>query len=364
MKNKLNGQTVENFLFKQGGKYPVIGISMAFVHAVNIIYFQLLGITSLVILNLISITGYLIFSAEAYRGNRIKEFFYFLTFEVPISGLISTVIVGWNFRFMLIVTGCIPCIFYFIIFIDKFKRRLLIPTMIGTLYSVLYLAVRIYCDFYPPMVSISHNSSHYEAIFTYFNTIVSFIITVMFNLLTAVEYNYIKNRMLKENSRLDVYATYDPLTNLLNIRSTDQQLQIIYDAHYHDEDAFSLIMCDIDHFKNVNDTYGHDVGDFVLKEVAQIIKSQVREKDIVGRWGGEEFLIVVHDCKLNTLVLAERIRASIENHVYKYNSYELNVTITLGVSSYHANSNIASLVKSADMKLYRGKKNGRNQVVS
>lgn len=364
MGNKTSRKDIENFLFRSGGKYLVIGSSMAAVHTVYLIFFHKIGILSMIIYNILSISGYLYYSAEAYKGNRIKEFFGFLVLEIPLSGILSTLTVGWNYRFMLVVTGFIPCVYYFIIFIDDFKRRILTPTIIGSIYSLLYIGIRIYFELNDPIYEISRNATSYELFFTYFNTVISFISIIGFNMFTGVEFSYVRGGLITENSMLDTYATYDPLTGLLNRRSTDKQLKLLYDANYHKEDAFSVIMCDVDHFKLVNDTYGHDVGDVVLKEVAKIIKDQVRDHDIVGRWGGEEFMIVVHDRKVNALILAERIRENVEAHTYKAGNVELNVTITLGVSSYHARSDLKGLIKSADLKLYRGKENGRNQVVS
>ena len=354
---------IENYLFKRNGKYPVIGITISLVHLVYLFFFQRIGIFEMVIYNIISVCGYIYFSAEAYKGNRIKSFYIFLVFEIPLHALMSTLYLGWNYRFMLVLMGAISILYYFIIFIDSFNKRILIPTVISIIYMVAYVAMRIYCEFNAPLKQNIRYNASYESFFTYFNTIAAWICIIFFCVLNSIEYNYIRNRMLSENTKLDTYATYDPLTNLLNRRSTDVKLRSLFDSHYHDEDAFSIIMCDIDRFKSVNDTYGHDAGDYVLKEVAWILKDTVRDNDIVSRWGGEEFLIIVSSSKANAAILAERIRAQIEAHTYSYKNIDLHVTITLGVSSYHANTDIESLIKSADQKLYRGKENGRNQVV-
>ncbi|MDO4188991.1 MAG: GGDEF domain-containing protein, partial [Lachnospiraceae bacterium] len=250
------------------------------------------------------------------------------------------------------------------LFIERFKRPVILASVIGFIYFIIYIALRIYCNIYPPMYTRYRISPEVTFFYTYFNVTISFCGVIFFNILHAIEYSYIKNKLLSENSKLDNYATFYPLTNLLNRRSTDEKLKQLFDAHYHDEDAFSIIMCDIDKFKSVNDTYGHDAGDFVLKEVAWILKDTVRDGDVVSRWGGEEFLIIVNSHKANAAILAERIRAQVEAHKYNYKNTELHITITLGVSSYHANTDIKSLIKSADQKLYRGKENGRNQVVA
>lgn len=357
-------QDFEKYLFRRGGKYPVIAGSISIIHIVFLFFFHRINVLPMVIYNVISISGYVFFSTEAYKGNKVKQFFIFCIVEIPLHAILSTIYVGWNYRFMLILFGAISCVFYFVIFIDDFNRPIIFTTIVSILYCLIYVMMRIYTAFFDPIVTTIHGSSNLETFYIYFNTLITFLCLIFFNVLIAIEYSYIKKKLLSENSRLDTYATFDPLTNLMNRRSTEAQLQTLVNSHYYDDDAFSVIMCDIDKFKSVNDTYGHDTGDYVLKEVAGILSDTVRNEDIVGRWGGEEFLILIKGNKAKATTLAERIRLKVEEHSYVYKKTELHVTITLGVSSYHSNTDIDALIKSADKKLYRGKENGRNQVVS
>lgn len=354
----------EQYLFRRGGKYPVIGIAVAIIHMLYLFFYYRIGIYWMVFYNIIIISLYLYLAAEAYKGNQIKSFFLFATFEIPLHATLSTLILGFEYQFMLIVICSVVCVFYFVLFVNDFKHPILTPTVIAVLYCILYFSVRKCCEINGTIYSNLRTSESDITFFVYFNTTISFMMIIMFSMLTSIEYGYIKGKLVSENNQLDQFATFDPLTNLLNRRSGNAKLKLVYDKHYHDEDAFSIIMCDIDKFKLVNDTYGHDAGDFVLKEVAWILKDSVRGDDVVCRWGGEEFLVIVNSSKSNAAVLAERIRSQIEAHTYRYNNLELKVTLTLGVSSYHANTDITSLIKSADQKLYRGKENGRNQVVS
>lgn len=356
--------SLEQFLFRRGGKYPAIAGAISLIHVIYLFFFYRIGLVSMAFYNVLCISGYLFFSAEAYKGNKIKGFFYYTLLEIPIHASLATIYVGWNFRFMLIMMTSITIIFYFIMFIEGFKHPIVFTTTVSIIYFIIYVGIRVYSSYMPYLYKSYKSSEDIETFFTYFNTFIAFIGLIFFNVLLSIEYSYVKKRLVNENSKLDNYATYDPLTNLLNRRSTDAKLKYLFDAHYHDEDAFSIIMCDIDKFKSVNDTYGHDAGDYVLKEVAWILKDTVRDGDVVGRWGGEEFLIIVNNNKANAAILAERIRSQVEAHTYTYKNNTLNITLTLGVSSYHANTDINSLVKSADQKLYRGKQNGRNQVVA
>ena len=355
---------IEQFLFRRGGKYTVIAGSISIIHLLYLFFFFKIGLLAMTIYNIFCIAGYIFFADEAYKGNRIKGFSYYILFEIPIHSVLSTIYIGYEYNFMLLLITAISIVFYFVLFLDGFKRPILFSTVVAVIYYFLLTGCKYYLSFHTPLYTGFKNAKSYSDFFGYFNLTIAITGITFFNILLAIEYGYIKNRLVSENSKLDNYATYDPLTNLLNRRSADEKLKQLFDSHYHDEDAFSVIMCDIDKFKLVNDTYGHDAGDFVLKEVAWILKDTVRDEDIVSRWGGEEFLIIVNSNKANAAILAERIRTQVEAHTYKYKNLELRVTITLGVSSFHANSDINALIKSADQKLYRGKENGRNQVVA
>ena len=359
-----SSHALEQYLFRRGGKYPFIGAAISLIHVIYLFFFYRINLYPMTIYNIVCITGYLFLSAEAYKGNKIKGFFYYTLVEIPLHCCLSTLYVGFNFYFMIILITAVAIVFYFILFIEGFRRPIVFSTFVGIVYYALYLGFKIYFKYNSPLFVTFRNINDFEKFFQYFNISVAFVGVIFFNILLCIEYGYVKNKLVSENSKLDNYATFDPLTNLLNRRSTDDKLKHLFDVHYHDEDAFSIIMCDIDKFKSVNDTYGHDAGDYVLKEVAWILKDTVRDGDIVGRWGGEEFLIIVNSNKANAAILAERIRAQVESHVYKYKNIDLHITLTLGVSSYHADSDIATLIKSADQKLYRGKENGRNQVVA
>lgn len=126
---------------------------------------------------------------------------------------------------------------------------------------------------------------------------------------------------------------------------------------------FSIILCDIDDFKKVNDTYGHDAGDLVLKTVADIISQGVRDGDKVCRWGGEEVLILINDPVETASTAAERIRKRIEENVTTYEGEPIRITMTFGVTESIPGFRIEHLIQQADDKLYEGKKSGKNTVV-
>ncbi len=170
------------------------------------------------------------------------------------------------------------------------------------------------------------------------------------------------------NINLLSLATYDPLTKLYNRRFIISFAETeVKEAKRYNKDL-SIIILDIDNFKSVNDTYGHPAGDEVIKKVANILKTRIRETDKAGRYGGEEFIIILPNTpSKEALEVAERIRRSVENEKVpiKHNNekLDLNVTVSVGVASlgFHGNS-FYELLQAADLALYEAKRNGKNQV--
>ena len=180
---------------------------------------------------------------------------------------------------------------------------------------------------------------------------------------TLFALTYFGGKFLVEE--LEKYVNYDTLTHLLNRRSMGNYLQA---AHRHAETGkttFCLLLLDIDDFKKVNDTHGHDCGDEVLKYVAGTVSTSVRKNDSVFRWGGEEILVLLDMDEDKAVEMAERIRRDIEKKFVKYrDGVIVNVTVTIGVSSYKGGRSIQDMMDDADAKLYFGKRNGKNQVVN
>lgn len=164
---------------------------------------------------------------------------------------------------------------------------------------------------------------------------------------------------------LEKYVNYDTLTHLLTRRSMGNYLQAAREQAETGQATFCIMMLDIDDFKKVNDTYGHDCGDEVLKSVAGIVSRGVRKKDSVFRWGGEEILILIQTDEQRAVQIAEQIRKDIENNVVHYHGgVTISITTTIGVAPYQAGKSIQDMTDEADKKLYYGKRHGKNQVVS
>lgn len=158
-------------------------------------------------------------------------------------------------------------------------------------------------------------------------------------------------------------ALKDPLTGLYNRRFLQDHANHVISGVLRRETCLGLIMCDLDYFKQVNDEYGHDVGDLVLKETSQLIYKSVRDTDIVIRFGGEEFLVLLVDTNPgDTLIVGEKIRKSFEETKFKIPNGSLKKTLSLGVSEFPVDSEgFWQCIKYADVALYKAKDTGRNQ---
>lgn len=170
--------------------------------------------------------------------------------------------------------------------------------------------------------------------------------------------------MLDTIEEKNVEAMIDPLTQLKNRRALERESKEMIQSALIANSALTVAMIDIDHFKHVNDTYGHDVGDEVLKLISQILKSNFRKKDLVVRNGGEEFCVLLDDLTLSKSIdIFEKLRVKIASTPYENQGIKVNVTVSIGL--YHGIDNdIKPMLGLADKKLYVAKNSGRNTLVS
>ena len=170
----------------------------------------------------------------------------------------------------------------------------------------------------------------------------------------------------EENARLEALAHTDPLTQVLNRRALTQRLASELDRARRYEGVIALLMIDLDHFKRINDTYGHLVGDDVLREFAIILTSAVRSVDMVARYGGEEFVVVLPETgSEGAIAFAERIRERIEGHAFRSGDrLTLRLTTSIGVATFPSSrvESVEDIFARADAALYRAKAEGRNRV--
>jgi polar amino acid transport system substrate-binding protein len=186
------------------------------------------------------------------------------------------------------------------------------------------------------------------------------VLFVLFGMWRYYEIHKINKLINQKNEELEKLSTTDQLTNIFNRRKIDEMLQVNKELADRYGAAFGVIMLDIDHFKKVNDTYGHHVGDITLQTFATLLVEHTRKSDIVGRWGGEEFLIIIpHATQESIMTFAQNLRIEIESYNFKDVGH---ATASLGASLYYKNESYDNVVARADKALYTSKESGRNCV--
>lgn len=175
--------------------------------------------------------------------------------------------------------------------------------------------------------------------------------------------------LLRQNQRLDrmkAQALIDELTGVFNRRYLEGHLSAKFGEAKRYHHPFSFILLDLDHFKKVNDTLGHQFGDLVLRQTAGLIRAQMRGEDMLTRYGGEEFAIILPYTDLDgALILAERVRTSVAEYCFVQGEHQMRITVSLGIAAYPENDfhNTGALIECVDNRLYRAKEAGRNCLI-
>jgi diguanylate cyclase (GGDEF)-like protein len=177
----------------------------------------------------------------------------------------------------------------------------------------------------------------------------------------GMELALLNKQLTEKASMLEKSASTDFLTKLFNRRKFDSLTQYeIEQVRRYNRGDLCIILLDIDNFKIVNDTQGHDIGDKILQEIANIIKISSRNSDATCRWGGEEFALSLSHTNIeNALIVAQKIRLAIESHIF---ANDLHITCSFGISQFRTTDDYHSLFKRADTALYEAKNTGKNKV--
>ena len=276
--------------------------------------------------------------------------------EVSVFSIISVITIGWIYEFQLwlIAVSIIEIIAPF----KKYKKFFYVLAILN---AIVYAALYIY-------------------VFTEFNTKKIFNVDVYFcitNVMDTFLLIFFSEKMLKLSNILEKYtikqeydkmeqiANIDELTGIANRRKMKDILADNNILVGKEESEFYIAFADIDDFKNINDTYGHDVGDYVLKYVANFLKTQLGKENIVARWGGEEFLILFASPTTKSKVSEklEHIRYNLSQNELKHDNNTIKFTMTFGAVSSIDFKNIYDMAKKADELMYVGKNTGKNKVV-
>ncbi|MCR5178288.1 MAG: GGDEF domain-containing protein [Lachnospiraceae bacterium] len=342
-------------------KYSAIGVGV--VHMVNALLFFIVGSYVMMIASLLGGTLYFTVILRLVKKSRLLTMYLLGFAEILMAVFVTTLLVGWEAGFSSYLFASVSTSFYFTSVSQKQERPhhalpLVLSLMVMFSYFMDYV-IRLYVTpILPP------DNPELMILVYIFNNIVSFALMIVFSYLFVWEILNRQRVLAEQNIKLDELAHKDPLTHLLNRRSMNEILNERIEILKRTGRRFTMILGDIDDFKKVNDTFGHEAGDLTLVTVADILRSSVGEEDRICRWGGEEILIMISSSLELGAVTAERIRRNIENNVINYEGSEIHITMTFGIAESIPGYRLEHLIQQADDKLYYGKKHGKNQVVA
>ena len=340
-------------------QYHVLIGSILPVHVFLLVIFYTFHVTPMFIFNIFSVLTY-VFCFWLMHGDReyYLVIFFIAYIEIILHSFAASICVGWQFGFAQYIIAIVPVGFYTCYRLEIKRHRFTIATLAAVFAAVSFLFCKFLSFFWEPVVVL--DNVVLEFVLYVFNSLCAFTFLIIFSLIFIFEIRLSSNQLKHQNAILDKLASTDPLTGLYNRRSMD----IFLSQAVETESNFALIMCDIDDFKKVNDTYGHDLGDVVLKGVASITAEQVKEKGYVCRWGGEEILILLNNAsEENTFRIAENIRRNVSNRMFDLNEKWVHCSLTLGIAFHHIDETVEETITRADYKLYRGKRSGKNVVI-
>lgn len=263
--------------------------------------------------------------------------------EVAAHAIAATVAIGWNSGFHYLMIPLVP------VCMLSTTRTRPVRLAIVVIASLLYMGLMYWSDHYQPYYQIDSeilSVLHYGCATTLFLTFMT----------VAARYHDI---IAEAQEALAREAATDPLTGALNRRRLTQLASELPKSQ-----PSALLLCDLDHFKQVNDTYGHDAGDTVLQTFHQLLQDGARSGDYVARWGGEEFLVLLPNTQMDVArQVAQRLRQQLERTpIILCDGSTLHVTVTIGLARMELGDSLQSAVRRADEALYKGKESGRNQV--
>lgn len=353
---KLTGKEI----ISQKEKLRFLVLACLLVHVALLELFVVYYVFPMVMYNMLVIAFYLYVHSVVKRNQIIKA--YVLTFmELVVQILLGTMMVGWSAGFFLYIFCIVPVSFFMLLSLPNMRTRLMIPVIITVISLIGYIMIYMYSQDHDPYFVISRSGSR---VIYLFNVFVTFILLGILCYCFVLEMLDSQNVMEMKNQNLGHIASVDPLTGLLNRRSMEVMLEEAMERAKQKGTLFSLMMGDIDNFKRINDTYGHECGDHALVHVSEIMRSCVREGDVICRWGGEEFLILVQGNLESAVAVAERIRITIEKEIITYQETPIPFTMTFGVTTYVPGYRMETLIRQADDHLYTGKTTGKNKVVA
>lgn len=321
-------------------------------HVLYIILFGLAEVQFMVIFNLFSVSFYVLL---LFLVNVVKEklnLVYAAIAEIVLHASVATVCVGIEPRFCMFLLMIIP-----LIFLMPNKNRFA-PFVVLFISVPLYGVLNYYFD----------DRSHvlfeitpiFNTVFFITNFLIGSMVLIFISIIFSLMNHYIESKLRVQTEQLVEMASTDPLTKLYNRREMQSRLNAVSSVTDSGSQEYVVGLGDIDDFKQVNDTYGHDSGDMVLAKVASIISGGLPEGSSACRWGGEEFLFLIPGCDITKgKEYADKIISDIRAHKFESGGKEFSVTMTIGICSGTSKDDIYDIINISDSRLYKGKHNGK-----
>lgn len=271
--------------------------------------------------------------------------------EIVSFMIVNTVLFGWNAGFHAYLLALASLVYF-----NPFKNKR-VMYMFSFVEAVLFFALKIYTMRHAPMLDIGAKRTD---MFFLINYAGCFVVVVCGAAVFKVSADTTEMRLQKKTQSLQNKADHDTLTQLYTRSYLIKQFQSVQESGV----PFSAAMCDIDNFKKINDTYGHNCGDYILKSIAAIIRDNSPQNAIVTRWGGEEFIVLLEDYDITkSRPLIEEIRERVAGTEFVYKEWNLHVTMTFGIATSMERTDLTGLIELADDRMYTGKQSGKNRVV-
>ena len=316
------------------------------VHIFNVFLFWKFGLFPLVVLNAISSAIYVIFLTFFKNENLRISFAYF---EIIFFSAMTELISGGHFGTLTFVIGMVAVIFFMLPYSNRKKH---IYQLIGAALAVAISLISVFnYSLYPELMDlVLHHSS--------FVKVLNLTIT-LFSLFYLTNLYLVELRTTRE--KLDYSSNHDMLTGLYNRRFFESIMKRSKDEK---ETSFSVAMLDVDDFKKINDTYGHEIGDRVLAAVSKCIEACLPQDAVAVRWGGEEFVLYLPQVENSrALEVLETFRKKLSEQEIYHKGIRVAITATIGLCTGESIADYEEYLRQADEKLYWGKKHGKNQIV-
>lgn len=341
-------------------KYRAIFLSAGAIHIFFLIFFIVIQQYFLAVFNVFSISLYVIgsFISVPKNSENIK-YSWILAFYVEIMAhaVLASLVLGWDASFHLYTTAVLPVAAY-LLFLTCPMRKFIITMMVMVVVAAALMGGTMwYLNYYECFALVPERSIR---IIAYLNAAAACTVVFVFSLLFVLEVAAMLNKLDNANKSLEFIATHDALTGLYNRHS----LKKLFHELEQSKEPYCVILGDIDDFKKVNDTYGHDCGDIVLKSVADVISHNIGENDTACRWGGEEMLIVMWGEQESCFNAVTHIKDEISELDILPKESHRKVTMTFGFVYRSEERGIEALISVADSRLYIGKRSGKNVIIT